>query len=349
MAFGGLWLNSPSLKLSADHERWAKNLGDHLKDSELIVASELPFPSVHSLNSAEGLRLLGTQKLLIWRLHRNELDGKPDASSPEWKLTSPILARLSATELTRKNRNLRELFGGDEQIKLWNESRLCFQFGHFLSPMDWRLMWGHMLLDWTTPELWQRKYLYRCAAMAQQRVPELFEISMLAEELAENELADECYRSLLRRRPTLNKTIAIVLKEKRSDQAIDPSVFSNHLETLEELANVHFPANKFPQTNAFLWNRIEEITQGIPRSDPRRAAWFAKIARSRGDVEQEIDQLEASLRIDPKSDLQWKRYVEVMIQLGKQAKALEFIKESESTGGPRPEFAGMRKKLTKND
>ncbi len=173
-------------------------------------------------------------------------------------------------------------------------------------------MWGHMLLDWTTPELWQRKYLYRCAAMAQQRVPELFEISMLAEELAENELADECYRSLLRRRPSLNKTIAMVLKEKRSDQAIDPSVFSNHLETLEELANVHFPANKFPQTNAFLWNRIGEITQGIPRSDPRRAAWFAKIARSRGDVEQEIDQLEASLRIDPKSDLQWKRYVEVM-------------------------------------
>ncbi len=345
----GIWLTSPSLKLSAEHERWAKTLEDHLKASEFDVASELPFPSVHSLKSAEGLRILGTQKLLIWRLRRNELDGKPDVSSPEWKMTSPILARLTATDLTRKNRNLRELFGGDEQIKLWNESRLCFQFGHRLSPMDWRLMWGRMLLDWTTPETWQRKYLYRCAAMAQQRVPELFEISMLAEELAESSLADECYRSLVRRRPPLNKTIAAVLSEKRSDQSIDPSIFSNRSEILEEIAEVYFSASKFPQTNARLWQRIEEVAQGIPRSDPKRTAWLSKVARSRGDIEQEIIYLEASLRIDPKSDRLWKRYVEAMAQLGKQTKALEFIKESESTGGTRPEFAGLRKTLTKDN
>ncbi len=135
VAFGGLWLNSPSLKLSADHERWAKTLGDHLKDSELIVASELPFPSVHSLNSAEGLRLLGTQKLLIWRLHRNELDGKPDASSPEWKLTSPILARLSATDLTRKNRNLRELFGATNKSSFG--MRVAFAFSSDIFYPQW--------------------------------------------------------------------------------------------------------------------------------------------------------------------------------------------------------------------
>ncbi len=192
-----LWLGSHSMKLAALHEEWASQLDSHLDASELALASQLSPPSVYSQNSAEGLRLIGTQTLLKWRLKNAQHGPIEDIKSMEWKLTSPFITRLSATEFNRKNRDVRLLFGSEDQIKLWNEGRLCFRLGHALSPLEWRLMCGQMLLDWTTPELWQRKYLYRCAAMAQQRVPELFEVAMLAETLGEVDLATNASGRLL--------------------------------------------------------------------------------------------------------------------------------------------------------
>ncbi len=238
-----------SIRLTENYNRTGELLFEPaLQQNEIGAKVPSRIPSV--ARSAELLRIHGISNIQQWKRSRDLKHDSSDAKSTAIDDSlkgdeSSVVLRLKLTEAIQKNRDPMRIIGNSQSYSHWNEARLAFLLGQRFCPLDWRLGWGHYVLDWTCSREWQRKYLCRLYAGCHQIPDQLLLVGLLAEDLDDWPLADHCYRSVLGRKPQNTSQICKVLAATRPDGMIDVSIFPRDPQLIEDQVLKVLPQNCF--------------------------------------------------------------------------------------------------------
>ena len=160
------------------------------------------------------------------------------------------------------------------------------------SPLDWRLLWGDLLVSWQTTKEEQLRSMAVLTAVTSNRPNLLFRMGLLANELHEQEFRTELWSAAMKAAPSMATKVALVLSESESDGEIDVAIFPDKLEVLESVSTRAFPKAKFPKTNDLIWKRIVEGAQKLSVEDANRWVWLAKSAKTANNESLELEYLE---------------------------------------------------------
>jgi hypothetical protein len=264
-------------------------------------------PDISIYQVPDALRMLGESVLQEFRTQR--LDKLESATneppSVAWEKTSPLLLRLalSEKEVEAKSKGLDQeafrrsvdfdtLMGGPQQFARWNKALELIERAHLKSPLDWRLVWGRLLLDPKISITEWNGWFDRTSLVSRHRPDTLFQMGVLAWQAAKDkEHVYPLWEFAMKISPAVVPSTASIIALTTSDEDIPVEIFPARPDYLNEIVTKPFGPSKFPITHEKLWHKINESALELDPDNTQRYTWLARAAAHFGDTEKELEYL----------------------------------------------------------
>ena len=278
-----------------------------------------PMISISRVPSA--LRMIGESVLYQFRTERLdaiEAEQKNKTVIP-WEITSPLIIRsaiakkdlelssISAgTKSFEQSSDFLTLMGGNEQVARWDKARELIERAHLQSPLDWRLVWGRLLLDRRLSVREWNGWFDRTVLLSQHRSETNFQVGVLGREAAKDtDHVNKVWEKAMQKSYLIAPRVAALIALDTPDEEVPLEIFPKLPLSNYTLAGDPFTKTRFPITHDRIWVRIEEEALSMDSADSNRFSWLARAAAYFGKPEKELEFLEQFVVRNP-TDLQWR-------------------------------------------
>ncbi len=218
----------------------------------------------------------------------------------------------------------RAFLGSNEQLIRWEKSLGLIREAQRLSPLDHRLMWDRLVLDYSIDLRKWNGWLDRNRILSQNKSNRLFQLGLIARRTAKDPARSESlwmdsFKLSLYRVPA----VATLLAVDTPDESIPVDIFPSDPAVLNQLLMSPFDPQRFPVTNARLWEKIEKSAEELSVDHVHRAIWLAAVASKKGDKELELEYLEEAVRRNPLNRMIRLQWVDRLALAGQLTMALQ--------------------------
>jgi O-Antigen ligase len=219
----------------------------------------------------------------------------------------------------------RRLFlGSNEQLLRWEKSLGLIREAQKLCPLDHRLIWDRLVLDYEIDLRKWNGWLDRSRILNLNKPNRLFQLGLIARRAAGDNTKSEALWSDAFKLSTYRvAAAATVLAADTPDESIPIDIFPSDPAILNQLLISPFEPTRFPKTNARLWERIESAAEQLSVDHTHRAVWLAAVASKKGDKELELQYLEEAVRVNPLNRIVRLQWVDRLSQAGQLTLALQ--------------------------
>ena len=201
-------------------------------------------PNVPIVKTPDALRMLSESVLYEFRSERLEaMEKNPSQrASVNWEMTSPLFVRLGIADKEAEaaksgsgqsfegTSEFMALMGGDKQLARWDKSLELLERAHLESPLDWRLVWGRMLLDRKLPVSQWNGWYDRSGLLLRHRPETMFQLGLLGWHAAkEPERVYPLWRQSMLLGSWLAPNIASIIAMEIGDDEIPADIFPPHV------------------------------------------------------------------------------------------------------------------------
>ena len=263
----------------------------------------------------DALRMIGESVLYQFRSERiDELEAlAKEKEKISWEITSPLLTRLAintresdflshsnGTTSFETSSEFLTLMGGEKQVARWDKARELIEKAHLQSPLDWRLVWGRLLLDRRISVQEWNGWFDRSLLLSRHRTETIFQIGVLARQAAKDQKhVDPLWAKAMQMTGSLVTRAATIIALDTPDSDIDVNIFPAFPLELYMIAANPFDKGRFPITNRRLWERIDESAMAMRVDNPNRYIWLARAAAYFDKPEKELEYLEIAVDHNP--------------------------------------------------
>lgn len=219
----------------------------------------------------------------------------------------------------------RRLFlGSNEQLLRWEKSLNLIREAQKLCPLDHRLIWDRLVLDYQIDLRKWNGWLDRSRILNLNKPNRLFQLGLIARRVAGDNAKSEALWSDAFKLSTYRvPAAATILAADTPDDSVPIEIFPADPAILNQLLMTPFDPTRFPKTNARLWERIESAAEQLSVDHTHRAVWLAAVASQKGDKELELQYLEEAVRINPLNRIVRLQWVDRLSQAGQLTLALQ--------------------------
>jgi tetratricopeptide (TPR) repeat protein len=318
-------------------------------------------PDVSIYQAPDALRFLGESILYEFRTQRlDKMESPPnELPSVTWEKTSPLLLRLALTkqeaeaklkgmdrEAFDRSADFDALMGSSQQLARWNKSLELIERAHLKSPLDWRLVWGRLLLDRNLTISEWNGWFDRTSMIARHRPDTLFQLGVLAWQAAEDQKhVYPLWEFAMQLSPSLVPNTASLIALTTSDKDIPVEIFPLRPDYLNDIVNKPFNSTAFPITNEKLWHKIHDSSLELSPDNAQRYMWLAGAAAHFGDTEKEVEYLRELVDRSPMNRLLRMHLAERLGALGDFDPAIEHAEACLKMAPGDPQIEASLKRL----
>jgi O-Antigen ligase len=218
----------------------------------------------------------------------------------------------------------RAFLGSNEQLTRWEKSLGLIREAQRLSPLDYRLMWDRLVLDYAIDLRKWNGWLDRNRILSQNKPNRLFQLGLIARRMAKEPVrAEALWMDAFKLSTYRVSSVATLLAADTPDESISVDIFPADPAVLNQLLMNPFEPERFPKTNARLWEKIEKTATELSVEHPHRAIWLAAVASQKGDKEMELEFLEEAVRRNPLNRMIRLQWVDRLTIAGQLTMALQ--------------------------
>ncbi len=318
-------------------------------------------PSISIFQVPDALRILGESVLYEFRSQKMDQaqSESKEKKSVNWETTSPLILRLAAFEeesearskganrdAFNKSAELETLMGGSKQTARWNKARELIERAHLQSPLDWRLVWGRLLLDRDLNIAEWNGWFDRSMLVSRHRPDTLFQIGVLAWQAAKDrEHVYPLWTTALKLSPALAPSAATIIAMTTPDSEVPVEILPPSPQYLGDCVRSPFTETQFPITNDKIWKKIGESALELSLNDPNRYNWLAATAAHFGDTEKELEYLGEMVNRNSMNKQLRMQFADRLATVGRFEAAIEHAEICRSMAPDDPQIEASLKRL----